>query len=172
MTFPAGTFSLINRSASSTAVIADGQAHGLKMVLAHPQAVDQLLIEVVTTPGGVGSVVRGAFYADDGTGNSTGALISDLGTIATDTTGVKAIAFTALTLPRGTVWAVIAPQGTPAPNPTLRTLTSNNMPMTQPSLSSLAVQFKFVAGITGAFPASLTLTTGNIVGVAMALRAA
>lgn len=64
----------------------------------------------VTTAGAAGTIVRMGAYAPSTVNDKPAALLFDAGTVAADTTGVKAIPVTA-TLPAGLVWLTACCQG-------------------------------------------------------------
>lgn len=164
-----GRFMMLSPSQTSTAVIPDGQMYCQAWDLAAPVTIDQTLVECVTTPGGAGSLVRGGWYLDNGTFDKPGTLIVDMGTVDTSTTGVKTFSST-LTLPVGRVWCAMAPQGVPAPNPTLRTVLNNYAPHTTPTMTTATSQFMFQAAVTAALPATAAPATANSITIAMAVR--
>lgn len=75
-------------SAVSTAVLSANQDRYTPVEIFTPITLDQLAIEV-TTASGAGTTIRMAIYAQGIDGNP-GALIVDAGTVAADSTGVKA----------------------------------------------------------------------------------
>lgn len=170
---PAGQFVQICPSPMTTSVMLDGQSYSLPFDILEPQAFDQLLFEVVTTPGSAGSVVRGAIFYDDGTGRRPGRRREDLGTVATTATGVKTLTITNTTFGIGRYWADLVPQGVPGTNPTLRVVTNPHLRIATLALATLAQEFLMTTGITGAFAdPHTTVNSSNTLSIAMALRAA
>lgn len=170
---PSGEYVQLNPSAMSTAVVTNGTESCLPFDIAEPQTFDQLLFEVVTTPGSAGtSVTRGGIYYDNGTGRRPGRRREDLGTVATDSTGVKALTITNATFDVGRYWAVIVPQGSPAVNPTLRLVTSPFVRVTTTALATTAQEFLSTTGITGALAdPHPTVNSTAATAVTMVLRA-
>ena len=61
-----------------------------------------------------GQTHRIAFYTHNANGWSPDTLIADIGTVATDTTGLKTISSLSLSLPKGIVWGALIAQSTVA----------------------------------------------------------
>lgn len=164
-----GRFMKLNPAGSSTAVITNGLLYFMPFDLGAPATIDQTLIECITTPGGAGSVIRGAWYRDDGTFDKPGSLIADLGTVDTTTTGLKTFA-TTLTLPPGRVWCGMVAQGVPTPNPTVRTCTVAKAIHSVPTMSGTTFVFLTQSGITAALPDPAVQNGGSSIAVDVAVR--
>ena len=112
---------------TSTTTVVDARVYFIPMEVVNPCTISDIGIEVVTTPGGTGSVVRLGIYYDDGT-NLPATLLADFGTVDTTTTGLKSITSLAQVLAPGLYWLAAVAQGAPTPSPTLRIITSSNNP--------------------------------------------
>lgn len=114
---------------------------------------DRIGCEVVTTPGGAGSVVRLVIYADDGN-YAPGDLILDAGTVDTTATGNKNLTINQA-VSAGVIWCGAVPQGSPSPNPTMRICSTMVGQTRYTSLSANQPRWCFsTTGITGAAPAT------------------
>jgi hypothetical protein len=115
-----------------------------------PTAMTAVSIECeVTTAGAAGTLVRLGIYAA-GALDNPGSLILDAGTVAGDTAGVKAIAISQQ-LSAGLYWLTACPQGG---NPSMRSVGSGSLPPVAPASFGGGNNCYYVAGITGAFPAT------------------
>jgi len=122
----------------------------------------------VTVAGSTGCTVRLGIYADNGN-YAPGSLILDAGTIPGDAVGVAEITLgSTAVLPAGYYWLGAVVQGTPATQPTLRTLSGNNVPpgfilgagTSTPSAGQSMVGVGQVS-VTGALPATLPSPGGS-----------
>lgn len=148
----------------------NGSGYFLALDLAYPVTINQTLFEVVGTPGGAGSGVHGGWYLDDGTFDKPGALLADLGTIATTTTGLKGFS-TEVSLPKGRSWCLMVPQGAPTPDPTLRFIVGPPVGLhTVNFMPDLTRWAHLVTGVTGALPNPASVTTSAALAIAMAVR--
>lgn len=115
----------------------------------------------VTTIGEAGSKVRLGIYADDGTGRP-GALVVDGGQINGDSATVQEVTLgTPVAVGPGWYWAAAAIQSAPATPPTLRVpsaMTAMTDVGTSIPSAGLGVNGWGATGISGAFPATLTVT--------------
>lgn len=125
----------------------------------------------VTTAGAAGATLRLGIYADDGNG-LPGALVVDAGTITSDSTGAKELTISQ-SLAAG--WYHLAALVNTA-TATFRVITGNNYPVGAGSLASATASGgqagHYTAGVTGALPASFTLTDRYGAPVLVTLRAA
>jgi hypothetical protein len=120
------------------------------------------LVAEVTAAGSAGCTIRLGIYTR--TGELTGSLLIDAGTIAGDAIAV-AVATASFTLPRGQYWAAGVQQGAPASPPTVRVCGSAGAPAIMPAAisgtpSAGTTTFACsVASVTGALPSTFTSTT-------------
>jgi hypothetical protein len=115
-----------------------------------PTAMTAVSIECeVTVAGAAGTVVRLGIYGP-GTSDNPANLILDAGTVAGDTTGVKAIAISQ-PLPAGLTWLVSCPQGGA---PTMRSVGGVSLPPVAPTAFGGGNNGYYVSGVTGALPST------------------
>lgn len=132
---------------TGTATTVEGNATAYPLWVPPAAEIDQLLCEVVTTPGSAGAVIRMGVYDDDGTGYP-GDLLVDGGTVAAESTGVKSVTLgSVLALPSPLVWLVGVVQGEAATRPTVRTITSGSYPVH--SANSTRVMDTSLGHVTG-----------------------
>lgn len=99
-----------------SAVIANGDLYVIPLYVPHPVVVTAIGCNVVTTPGGSGSVIRmGIFSIVNG---RPAAVLVDGGTVASTTTGGKSVSVS-LALARGVYGIAIVAQGAASPAPTV-----------------------------------------------------
>lgn len=111
----------------------------------------------VTVAGDAGSVVRMGIYADDGFGYP-GALLVDGGTDIATTTGMKVVAFSAVTLLAGNYWVAAVYQGGTVTQPTVRVISTAAVAIgtsSAPTTAAAAVCY-LQTGVTGALPSTFT----------------
>lgn len=120
------------------------------------------LNDVNTTPGSTGSVIRFGVYSCDSSGVPS-TLVSDLGTVATTTTGRKTISGLSITLTPGFYAFAMVGQGAPTTNPVVRQSIPNtviqNIGSSYSSTNSAGAPSYLVTGVTGALPSSVTPIT-------------
>lgn len=147
---------------ASTSATTQAQIHATPIDLRDSRTFDRLAVEVASTPGSTGSVIRLGIYADRGDLCGPGSLVLDAGTVSATTTGVKA-ATIAQTLGAGRWWLVAVTQGSPVTQPVLRsTLAVPTFPVAQGSSTPANLAgagLPFVESAAGALPASLTVDT-------------
>jgi hypothetical protein len=117
----------------------------------------------VTTAGAAGSLLRLGLYSDNA--GVPGTLLVDAGTVDATTTGVKTLTVSQA-VSAGVVWAVACSQGSPATEPTLRTI--NGPIVGVPAISAGSTSqstFKTTGLATGGLPGTWSLA-GGIGGVA------
>lgn len=154
-----------------TAVVGNGVQYFIPIRITHAVTVDRLGVEVVTTPGGTGSVVRLGIYRHDTATDLPKDLLVDAGTVDTTSTGMKAATVSQLLTP-GTWWFSCAGQGSPTPGPTLRVATpigcSSDAGLAQPT------NCRYAVGQTGVFanPAPTILAPDTSSGVRILGRVA
>lgn len=131
----------------------DGHCYFTFFDLPVPLIVQSVAIEVITTPGGAGSVMRAGLFKDNGEGTNPRNLIADLGT--QDTTGLGMKTWTVnREMVAGRLWVGIAAQGAASPPPTIRVDQAPNGPIygTVGGASVTAFFPRAITGMTGAFP--------------------
>lgn len=138
---------------SGTATFANGNARAIPLWVPRSLSVDRIGIEVVTTPGSVGALIRLGIYSDDGNG-FPGAVLLDAGTVDPTSTGVKELTINQALTP-GLYWLTAVVQGAPVTTPVMRTTTSGQLQVggesgTTISATNAAYQ---KTGVTGALPA-------------------
>lgn len=106
----------------STATLVDGAGSYIPLMVPVACTLTECGVEVVTTAGAAGSVVRLGIYADHSTTPGIPqTLIQDFGTVATTSTGNQVITGLSVQLqPFTTYWLVNIAQGSPATQPTVR----------------------------------------------------
>jgi hypothetical protein len=132
----------------TTVAVGNGVLYLVPVYLPYSVTLDRLSIEVVTTPGGTGSVVRLGIYNHNATTHLPDTLLVDAGTVDTTTTGTKE-ATISQTLAAGTYWLAAVAQGSPSPNPTLRVFVGISF---MSIMGAAAVACRYRTGITGALP--------------------
>jgi hypothetical protein len=132
----------------TTVTVGNGVLYLVPVYIPSSVTLDRLSIEVVTTPGGAGSVVRLGIYNHNSATNLPSSLLVDAGTVDTTTTGTKE-ATISQTLSAGTYWFCAVAQGSASPNPTLRVF----VPISSNSIMGAgAVGCRYRTGVTGALP--------------------
>lgn len=156
----------VSPNAASTAAPVNGQLTACPIYLPRSGSITDLAVEVVTTPGGAGALVRIGVYADDGTGYP-GTLLVDAGTVDCTTTGVKTITLgAALSLPAGRFWLAAAVQGNPTPSPTMRidqnTRSTGGILAATSTVALQSANTSYLqSAVTGALPATFTATPAS-----------
>ena len=147
----------------ATLSMTDGQPNYQPLVVPVACTLTEAGVEVVTTAGAAGSVVRLGIYADHTTTPGIpDARIQDFGTAATTSTGHQIITGLSVQLqPYVTYWLVACAQGAPATNPTVRVSTG----LAGYGSTSVATYTWFgyqgTGGLTGALPASAQVSSAS-----------
>jgi hypothetical protein len=144
--------------------------HGIGLLRLTPLPVssskilDGLAIEV-TAAGEAGATVRLGVYGDNG-GGYPGALVADLGTVAADSVGVKALA-ASISLAAGLYWIGGVIQNVTTTQPTLRSDVAAAVWLGSPSLPAANQKMGayYMSSVPAALPAAFVtgpLTTGSL----------
>ena len=102
-------FSTIANATGSQIPSTVGQGIAWVVDVPHPMTVSEVRLEC-TAAYTAGTTMRLAAYSMHADGSKPNTLIADLGTIAVDATGIKAITGLTLVLPGGPVWFSLTPQ--------------------------------------------------------------
>lgn len=152
---------LTQLSTSVTAVIpGNGTLYLSPVVFERETHIDQLAVNV-TVIGSAGSVVRLGAYVDDpdnpGTPDLTADPLFDLGTVSTESTGLRGI--TLNWYPVGRFWLAAVQQGTPATRATY-SMHTPGATQVRPAgaFTTLAGGARYKTGITGALAALTSLS--------------
>jgi hypothetical protein len=151
---------------TGTLVTTAGNMTAIPMWL--PTSMTAVSIECqVSTAGAAGSLVRLGIYSP-GTGDNPATLVLDAGTVAADTTGVKAITISQ-PLSGGLCWlAAVAQGGTP----TMISVGSGSMPPVVPASFGGGTNCYYVSGATGALPSTFGSVTPFTGGIKVMVKAA
>lgn len=137
-------------AATTTTGLVDGRMQARPLVLSKGATFATLKVNVTTL--GAGSTIRVGIYANDPDTNLPGALLADLGTQASTTTGVKTFVYTG-TIPDETiVWvAVVSQGGTPS---SVRVTEEGHrlLPADASLTAGVAAVYLTAGGVTGALP--------------------
>lgn len=160
-----------SNATSATAAVTNGRMLVGAVLVVQSCTIDRISFEVVTTPGGAGSVTRAGIYNSDANGLPS-SLLLDAGTADTTTTGIKEITVSQALTP-GLYWVTAVNQGAATPAATLRyvnfTTASGGAGITPwligtwSSFNSWVSGqcFEVNSGVTGALPSSPTFTVTN-----------
>jgi hypothetical protein len=134
------------------------------LVVAQSSAsIDRAAVQIITTAGSAGSVIRLGIYGSS-YGMPSGAPIADWGTVSGTSIAVPELSITTLSLTRGLYWLAAATQGAPATEPTVRYSTSSNWPLAIGNTATTGISAAtglYLSGVTGALP-TITSVTGSI----------
>jgi len=135
-----------------------------------PGRIIGVLVEVITTPGGPGSVIRAGIHDTNPDVSEPFNRLSD-GTVSGTTNGLKEIACD-VNWPGGVTWILVAGQGSPSPQPTLRITSSPLVGAAIPSgISTLQSSFLQASNPAGALPATAGINALPVaIGPAVGLR--
>jgi hypothetical protein len=149
----------------------NGSLTFLPMKIERIHTFDRIAVEVVTTPGSAGALIRLDVY--DHAGGSPKDLIVDAGTVDATTTGVKTINDLAINLAPGWYFLAAVVEGAPTTLPVMRAIPPSSVVPGAPVLStSLAHGAGWQqTGVTGALPLSASGVTATDTTIAVALRA-
>lgn len=147
-------------SLSTSAALGNGTLRAVPFYVPNPVSITKVGSEI-TVVGEAGSKLRLGIYTDDGTGRP-GTLVVDAGQIAGDSATVQEITLgTPVALGPGWYWAAAAVQSAPTTQPTVRIASIMTAPTdvgTAIPTAGLGTYGWGSTGITGAFPATLTVT--------------
>lgn len=143
---------------NTTAVVAEGVMRLYPFMIYKDMTIDYIACEIVTTPGGAGSVTRLGIY-DNVDGIPTN-LVLDAGTVATTGTGMASIAISQA-LTAGIYWMTAVSQGASTPAPTYRVITINTGQKRSSTATANMTRWSFQEnGVTGALPSTTSATIG------------
>jgi hypothetical protein len=146
---------------TNTGVVNNGLMRLYQFVIHEPMTLTLIGCEVVTTPGGAGSVTRLGIYGDNN--GVPGDLILDAGTVDTTTTGVKQLAISQA-VPAGSIYCCAVTQGAPSTAPTYRlmNLGAGQVKFPVASITGNMTRTSYIqSGVTGALPTTPTVTISN-----------
>lgn len=161
-------------AASSTQGV--GLTEGLLLLcpiwIPRTRTVNAFEIEVITTAGAAGSVVRVGVFRDTNSDGIPDSLVADMGTVAGTSIAVVRGTPSTYSLSKGAYWIGTVGQGAPATQPTLRgaVLALQTRQPGGSASASVSLGWRFqLAGVTGAFAASISpsLAIGNAPRVAL-----
>lgn len=154
----------VSTGSTLTGILGQGTFRGMAVFIPSTVVISRLFAEV-TTVGSAGALVRLVIL--NRTGELTGSLLLDAGTIDGTVLGMQELTVNA-TLTRGWYWFGAIGQGAPTTQATVRCCSlagsspivplGTSLPATNSQLSSV-----IATGITGAAPSTLTFTTSGAV---------
>lgn len=146
---------------AATLSLTDGQVTYQPLVVPVACTLTEDGVEVVTTAGAAGSVVRLGIYTDHSTTPGIPqTLIQDFGTVATTSTGNQIITGLSVQLqPFVTYWLAACAQGAPATNPIVRISTGLAAYGSTGTGSYTWFGYQGTGGLSGALPASAQVSS-------------
>jgi hypothetical protein len=149
-------------SLTTSAALGNGTLRLHPVYIPNPVSIVRLGAEIASgTTGDVGCTFRLGIYSDTG-GGYPGALVSDAGTIAADSTGVKEVTISVALAP-GLYWMGGVVQGVTVTQPTVKTFNAVNFLQylsfgtSAPTANQTTLGYT-QASVTAALPASFTAT--------------
>lgn len=143
---------------STTSTHAIGVERANLIQLPAGTVLQNIAINVATL--GAGSVVRLGVRADSA--GMPAALLSDLGTVDTSTTGVKTLAIAFTVPPTSRLWLTATAQVGSAPVLTARQTAGSDLDWTDSTIITTVPAAIFQTGVTGALPAAFATSLGLI----------